>query len=798
MATGSDSATDAADTGSDSAPDVVPDAVDAAPPCPTGQTRCDLSCVDTAADGAHCGACGRRCAPGQSCVAGVCGCPFAGQTYCTGVGCINTATDVSNCGACGNRCAEGMLCSAGVCRCPSGQTLCGAACVDTSSSATHCGVCGRACDGAIPNAVSLCAAGSCVQVACRSGFGDCNAAAGCETNLATDANNCGACNTRCRFTNATATCAASACVMGACNTGFADCNRDPADGCETNLMTEATDCGTCRNACTAPTGRTAYCASGACMVGATCAAPTADCDGASGNGCEVNVNTSVANCGACGAACDATNGTPTCASGACVSIACFPGFGNCDGSLGNGCEVDFASNDRHCGGCGNRCTFPNAAASCALGACRLGACDAGWGNCDGSPSNGCETALTTTSNCGRCGGACASGQSCSSGMCCPAGQTACSGACRNLQTDTNHCGACGAVCASGLCEAGVCVRVVDVAMGQNHTCAAMSDGSVRCWGSNPRGQLGRESLLAARATPGTVSGVTATRVAAGQEHSCAMAVDGTLRCWGGNGAGELGAGFVSPFEPDPQRVVSISTAVEVTAGGAYTCARLASGAVSCWGSSTLVGLASPTCSACATPLTIDGVADATALDAWADFTCMLRGSGGALWCWGSDSLIGFAVMAPRQISAFPSGVLSVAAGGDHACVVLTDRTVRCWGRGAEGQLGNGMTRDLGYGDAAPVAGLTNVAQLAAGYRHTCALRMDGTVWCWGSIFGAGSGLTATAIPGLAAVADIAAGQYNVCARRMDGALRCWGQNSSGQLGDGTFTTRADPVAVVWR
>ncbi len=140
-----------------------------------------------------------------------------------------------------------------------------------------------------------------------------------------------------------------ACRVGSCNAGFADCNADPADGCETNTQTESRDCGRCGNVCTAPTGRTAYCAGGACMVGATCSAPLADCDGVSSNGCEVNTGNDPLNCASCGNRCVYANAAASCASGVCAMGVCNAGFGDCDGSATNGCEANFASSVPHCG-----------------------------------------------------------------------------------------------------------------------------------------------------------------------------------------------------------------------------------------------------------------------------------------------------------------------------------------------------------------------------------------------------------------------------------------------------------------
>ncbi len=182
------------------------------------------------------------------------------------------------------------------------------------------------------------------------------------------------------------------------------------------------------------------------------------------NGCEVNLTSAVANCGACGTACSFANAAATCANGACVRGACNAGFADCDGNPANGCEVDVRAMANNCGACGRVCSFPNAAATCAASACALGTCNAGWANCDGNATNGCETNTgTSTLNCGACRRACASGQACSSGTCvsaCPTGTTFCAGGCINLQSSATNCGACGRVCAAGqACVMGACSSV---------------------------------------------------------------------------------------------------------------------------------------------------------------------------------------------------------------------------------------------------------------------------------------------------------------------------------------------------
>ncbi|MDB4927653.1 MAG: putative integrin-like protein [Myxococcaceae bacterium] len=152
----------------------------------------------------------------------------------------------------------------------------------------------------------------------------------------------------------------------------------------------------------------------------TCATGYADCDGNAANGCETDTTTSSSHCGACGRSCPAVvRATPVCVTGAC-DFRCLPGYDDCNGNAGDGCEISLSST-ANCGTCGATCARANATATCAAGACALGACATGFGNCDGNDANGCELALTTTTNCGACGVACAGASNgaaqCASGHC---------------------------------------------------------------------------------------------------------------------------------------------------------------------------------------------------------------------------------------------------------------------------------------------------------------------------------------------------------------------------------------------
>jgi hypothetical protein len=132
------------------------------PRCDDSLTACGLTdggtpaCVDLSDDDDNCGACGRRCATDQACVAGACSCG-EGQTRCGGL-CVNLQTEPAHCGACNQPCLAGQFCSQGRCSlaCDTGLTICGTACVDLQTNVRHCGSCNMACKGSRPCVRGMC------------------------------------------------------------------------------------------------------------------------------------------------------------------------------------------------------------------------------------------------------------------------------------------------------------------------------------------------------------------------------------------------------------------------------------------------------------------------------------------------------------------------------------------------------------------------------------------------------------------------------------------------------------------
>ena len=179
-------------------------------------------------------------------------------------------------------------------------------------------------------------------------------------------------------------------------------------------------------------------------------------------------------------------------------------------------------------------------------------------------------------------------------------------------------------------------------------------------------------------------------------------------------------------------------------------------------------------------------------------TCAIRANG-TLWCWGDNGAgqLGTGNHAdqdrPRQVTTpAPGGWASVRAGGGHACAIRTNGTLWCWGYNDNGELGigNHTNQDRPRQVTTPAAG--GWASVTAGYAHTCAIATNRTLWCWGDSQDRPQQVSTPAMGGWASVT---VGDHFACATRTGGTLWCWGWNNTGQLGIGNFTTQGRPRQV---
>lgn len=364
------------------------------------------------------------------------------------------------------------------------------------------------------------------------------------------------------------------------------------------------------------------------------------------------------------------------------------------------------------------------------------------------------------------------------------------------------------------------ISIARLGVGAHHACAIRANGTLWCWGDNAFGALGDNSSEPLRATPvnESTANTTWTRVDAGGSHTCAMRADGSTWCWGLNSHGQVGDGS------NTNRAVAVreqSVAVdwvEVSTGDMHACALKGDGSLWCWGSSFSGQLGNTTTGADAHSNMPDRVTSQssnwTQVTAGGYHTCAIR-TDGSLWCWGNNlrGQLGQGNQGSDTNRALPSRVgadndwMSVSAGGWHTCALKTDQSLWCWGSNFYGELGDGTsgsaadrlvpTRETTNG--------TNWALVSAGSHFTCALSATGERFCWGlNVDGQlGNGTATNAVAPARADTDgtlwkaVASGGSHSCGVRSDDEVKCWGRNSRGQVGAGQagFQPRYSPAQV---
>lgn len=358
---------------------------------------------------------------------------------------------------------------------------------------------------------------------------------------------------------------------------------------------------------------------------------------------------------------------------------------------------------------------------------------------------------------------------------------------------------------------GLARGVKRISAGFKLTCAVTVDGGAKCWGNNHYGTIGRGTTAYSQPAPAAVSsiGQPAANIAAGYRHTCAVTASGGVKCWGGNGAGQLGNGTTSEWQHPPVDVSGLGSGVRmVTVGIAHSCAAMLNGSVQCWGWNRSGQLGDGTVVLRSAPVTVVGLEQVQAVAAGDEHTCALTHGGGVL-CWGANTYGQLGIgstsekWTPVAVPGLGAGVQAIAAGMYHTCALTSAERVKCWGASYFGQVGDG-TYENQYSPV-DVIGLTEGIQaISAGDDHTCALSRAGGVQCWGANrdgqLGDGThDSRATPSPVrwlLQGVKSIAVGRAHTCAVKDDGSMACWGLNDYGQLGNDATVTSAYPVDVV--
>lgn len=340
-----------------------------------------------------------------------------------------------------------------------------------------------------------------------------------------------------------------------------------------------------------------------------------------------------------------------------------------------------------------------------------------------------------------------------------------------------------------------------IGAGESHTCARTDTGGLRCWGDVAIG----DGDVAKRRIPVEVpslAGIVAD-IAIGREHNCVVTTAGGAKCWGRNPNGEVGTGTTSPNELVPVDVVGLSSGVlQVAAGWHHTCAVLSGGGVKCWGKNHAGQLGDGTTDDSAVPVDVLGLgAPVTALAASFARTCALTDAGGVK-CWG-DLTTGTS-SAPVDVVGLTSGVTAIVDTEDHTCALLAGGGVKCWGQNDVGQLGSGLS--VPSATPVDVSDLTDAVAIHAIASHTCVVTSAGAAKCWGrndhGQLGDDSSVPFRIWPYdigelSTGVAAIAAGVDHSCAVKTDGSIQCWGNGFHGATGSGDLSSLQPlPVNVV--
>lgn len=324
-------------------------------------------------------------------------------------------------------------------------------------------------------------------------------------------------------------------------------------------------------------------------------------------------------------------------------------------------------------------------------------------------------------NCGEGSMVCATTETCGGG----GDANTCGCTPKTCESEGILCGKLNDECGNDIMCDSFCVD--SIISGVDHSCA-IGSGQLRCWGENGDGQIGNGNKGTDVKNPEVVTGfpnnVTINDADGGARHTCAVLSNTSLYCWGDNSLGQLGTGNTVGTRLATVAAIN-SGVVKVVAGSNHTCAlvnkpAIAGLSVQCWGSNQFGQIGDPSLSV------------------------------------GAGSF----QFSPKDVVPLDQGgVLDIAAGQDHTCALLTDRTVRCWGRNQFGQLGNllpniQMTDRIGQSLITAVGWLkvtsttlenaflsqspvqppiTDIVSLSAGRAHTCGVVRDGSLFCWGAL-----------------------------------------------------------------
>jgi alpha-tubulin suppressor-like RCC1 family protein len=236
---------------------------------------------------------------------------------------------------------------------------------------------------------------------------------------------------------------------------------------------------------------------------------------------------------------------------------------------------------------------------------------------------------------------------------------------------------------------------IQIATGGFHSCGIHSDGQVVCWGSGAQNQVGQNGGPFDNPDPTVVPGVTgAVSLALGYQHSCARLSDGTMLCWGFPTDGELGYGSTSAPVPAGSAVAVLNSpgSLFAASGWHHTCLISSTHGLLCWGADGTNQLGDGKIASNPTPQSVLG--NVLGVAGGQSHTCAVL-TDNSLSCWGlnASGQLGDGTMTqrgtPHAIPSLPAAFKQVTAGSSHSCALTTGGQVYCWGDNSKDQLGTG-------------------------------------------------------------------------------------------------------------
>ncbi len=292
---------------------------------------------------------------------------------------------------------------------------------------------------------------------------------------------------------------------------------------------------------------------------------------------------------------------------------------------------------------------------------------------------------------------------------------------------------------------------------------------------------------------------------AGNYHACAITAAGQPVCWGM----DLGQGLVPDGSGSTTAPVPASTplvARSLAAGNVHTCAITEAETLYCWGRNDWGQLGNGTDAHSENPVQVSGLTNVIAVSTGADITCALA-NGGTAWCWGANlefspvfGVESYALLSPTAV-AVPGEFVRLAAGRQMLCLIPASGAAVCQGRNEDGQLGvGGVGTTRTFDRVATVSALGSIHRPLGRTWPVLGLSPDGRLYTWGGAYAIGPGgvflyRTPTALFTEFRFRKLSNGDHHACGIDARGVAYCWGVNASGELGDGTTTSRDAPTPV---